>query len=403
MEPPSLWSGFYKKPLRERQNQLRLMFPNLFRTSADGESIDDGSSTAATGTPAEDRVRASATLVAPTTDSPAAGPGPVPSSSSSAPSAAAPSTASLQPARTAAARGRRWSSGAQDGGGADAVFPVHGLSDAIADNMIENCIGTVGLPVGLALNLVMNGTRYVVPMAVEEPSIVAAVSNAGKTLAGAVGGGFLATHADRNVMIAQLQILDVADPAEASARLVAHRDELIRLGNAHCATMVERGGGVQDVQVRVIAPRPPRHGRPEAVPARPPYLVLHVLVDVCEAMGANVVNAVAEGMADTVAEIAQGRIGLRILSNLAVHRTAKVLPTLAWSGARFQLTDRRPASGGGGGGGRRAQSTFRIPVGQLAYKGFSGEQVAQGILDAAAFAHDDPFRAATANKVRCVW
>jgi len=279
--PPSLWSGFYKKPLRERQNQLRLMFPNLFRTAPpDGGAPERGDGAETGG------------------------------------AAAAKSTSPL--------RSPRKPGGA--GGELDDAFPIRGLDDAVADNMIENCIGTVGLPVGLGLHLVMNGTPYVVPMAVEEPSIIAAVSNAARTLAGALGGGFVARHSPANVMIAQLQVLDVADVEAAAVAVRAHRDELVELGNRFCPSMVERGGGVRGVEARRIDPRPPR--LPKGAQARPvavqPYVVVHILVDVCEAMGANVVNTVAEGIAPRVAAITGGRIGLRILSNLAVHRVAQV-------------------------------------------------------------------------------
>ena len=336
--PPSLWSGFYKKPLRERQNQLRLMFPSLFRTApttlTPSAALTTAQATARAAAAAAEATRE--TKDAATTDAPrdhervsaAAAAERAEANTATSPtrrrrSSAAVAVDTAAPTTPAAAAATT---------ATGAPFPIAGLDDAVADHMIENCIGTVGLPVGLALNLVMNGEPLIVPMAVEEPSVVAAVSHAAKTVASA--GGFAAVHAERNIMIAQIQVLDVLDLVTAAMQLTSHTAELVALGNRFCESMVARGGGVQDITVRTVTPRAPRQGGATALrgatalgpPAtkRAAYLAVHVLVDVCEAMGANVVNAVAEGMADRVAEISGGRIGLRILSNLAVHRTARV-------------------------------------------------------------------------------
>ena len=241
----------------------------------------------------------------------------------------------------------------------------------------------MGLPLGLGLNVVMDGKAYVVPMAVEEPSVVAAASNAAKTLQAAVGGGFWADCCARNVMIGQIQLLDVPDLDAAERALVDANDALVALGNEYCTSMRQRGGGVIATFVRRIHPAPVMlqqrptlaahlHNSRSGISStqqqqvRKPYLVLHVHVDVCEAMGANVINTVVEGVSSHVAQLANGRVGLRILSNLAQERKAK--------------------------------SSFRIDTSKLAYKGFTGTQLAARIVEAYQFANDDPFRAATSNK-----
>ncbi len=229
------------------------------------------------------------------------------------------------------------------------------LPQEVADVMIENCVGTISLPLGLGLNLRINGREYVAPMAVEEPSIIAAVSGAAKLIA--THGGFVTTSTS-NVMIAQVQLVEVEDARAARQALKSARSRILAAGNALCPNMQKRGGGVIDLEVRELPSRPGHED--------PPMLVVHLRVDVCEAMGANVVNTVAEGVAPLLAELAQARAGLRILSNLSTERRAK---------ARFEL-----------------------PIEALAWKGFAGADVARQLLEAYTFAERDPYRAATHNK-----
>lgn len=229
------------------------------------------------------------------------------------------------------------------------------LPSHVADVMIENCVGTISLPLGLGLNLKVNGRTYAVPMAVEEPSIIAAVSGASKLFG--THGGFVASST-ANVMIAQVQLLDVVDATASADALVAAETQIMEAGDALCVNMKARGGGLRRIEVRTLDSRP---GRDDAA-----MLVVHLHVDVCEAMGANVVNTVAEGIAPLLAEISGARAGLRILSNLAAERRAK---------ARFEL-----------------------PLDALDWKGIEGADVATRLLEAYEFAERDPYRAATHNK-----
>lgn len=225
-----------------------------------------------------------------------------------------------------------------------------GLDLGRADKMVENAVGVFGLPVGLGLNFQINGKDFVVPMVVEEPSVVAACSNMARTVRRA--GGFTAS-ADPSLMIGQVQILDSPDPAAAVARLEAAAQELIDLANEVHPNMKRRGGGATAVEVRQFTE---------------PYemIVLHLIIDCGEAMGANAVNAMAEGIATRVEEISGGRVNLRILSNLADRRLAR--------------------------------AECAIPFDQLGCDKFTGEEVAEGIEQAYRFAAVDPYRAATHNK-----
>ena len=219
-----------------------------------------------------------------------------------------------------------------------------------ADKMVENCVGVFGLPIGLGLNFLINDQEYVVPMVVEEPSIVAAVSNMARTVR--QGGGFRA-EADESVMIGQVQILGAPEPEKAVAALQAAKARILDQANAVHPNMKRRGGGARDIEVRVF---------------EDPYpmIVLHLLVDCGEAMGANAINAMAEGVADLVEELTGGRVNLRILSNLADRRCAR-----AWC---------------------------KIPEIHLGGNGFKGPDVAEGIVQAYRFAAVDPYRAATHTK-----
>ncbi|MEW5737713.1 MAG: hydroxymethylglutaryl-CoA reductase, degradative [Myxococcota bacterium] len=240
---------------------------------------------------------------------------------------------------------------------ADEVGALRGgaLSMETANQMIENAIGIFEMPLGLGLNLQVNGRDYIVPMAVEEPSVIAAVSFAAKIAR--EGGGFTA-EADDPVMIGQVQVTGFGDPAVATQTLLAHKEQLLALANSFHPSMVARGGGARDIEVRVLPP-------PEG-PRGEPILVLHLLVDTQEAMGANLINTMAEGVAPLVEQLTGGKVFLRILSNLADRRLAR--------------------------------ASCRIPVKALADFDMSGEAIAEGIVQASRFAQADPYRAATHNK-----
>lgn len=230
-----------------------------------------------------------------------------------------------------------------------------GLDAEVANQMIENAIGTYSLPLGLGLNLRVNGKDHLVPMAVEEPSVVAAVSFAAKIVRQA--GGFFA-EADEPVMIGQVQVTGYGDPEVARERILAGADSLIALANSIEPEMVRRGGGAKKIEVRVLP-------APEG-PAGEPLLVVHVLIDCREAMGANAINTVCEGIAPLVEQLSGGKVYLRILSNLADRRLAR--------------------------------ATCRIPVPLLADFEMSGSEIAEGVCQASRFADGDPYRAATHNK-----
>lgn len=226
------------------------------------------------------------------------------------------------------------------------------LAPSRADRMIENVVGVHALPLGIAVNFLINGRDYLIPMAIEEPSVVAGASFAARLVR--EGGGFW-VHADRPEMIAQLQVLDVHNVWYARQELLANRERLLDLAAQVDPVVMGLGGGPRDLEVRVFQESPVG-----------PMLIVHVIYDCRDAMGANTVNTVAEALRPVVEEITGGRVLLRILSNLADRRLA------------------------------RAQC--RIPKQALAFDGFSGERVAQGIVEAYAMAAVDPYRAATHNK-----
>ncbi len=233
-----------------------------------------------------------------------------------------------------------------------AYWTSGGIDPEAADHMIENVIGTHALPLGIGLNFQVNGRDVLVPMAVEEPSVVAGASFMAK-LARA-GGGFSATTSEP-LMIGQMQVLDVANLNEAQLKLYEHKSELLALADEIDPVLKKFGGGARDLEVRIIADSPIGG-----------FIVVHLIYDVRDAMGANAVNTACERLAPQVEAITGGRVHLRILSN---------------------LTDRRLA---------RARCT--IPLQDLAFDNFSGEQVRDGIIAAYAFAAVDPYRAATHNK-----
>jgi hydroxymethylglutaryl-CoA reductase len=226
-----------------------------------------------------------------------------------------------------------------------------GLDADTADKFVENVLGTYALPYGVALNVRVNGHEYVVPMVVEEPSVVAAASNAAKMVR--EGGGFIA-EMDPPVMIAQVQLVGVPERRAAAERVLAAKEELLALADRAVPGLVERGGGARDVEVRAIGTDD------EAM------LVVHLLVDCRDAMGANLVNSVAERLAPRLAQLTGGRIGLRILSNLCDRRCVRV--------------------------------HCHVPASALATDDLDGSAVIDGIVNASRFAELDPYRAATHNK-----
>ncbi len=229
----------------------------------------------------------------------------------------------------------------------------HTLKVKTADKMIENVIGVMGLPVGLGLNFLINDKEYVVPLVVEEPSIVAALSAAAKIVR--QNGGFSVSSTEP-ILIGQVQVMGVKHMAKARADVQQRKQEILNLANSLHPKMVARGGGAKDIEVH-IHPSPFDSGD---------MLVVHLLVDTCDAMGANLVNTMCEGVASLVETITAGKVFLRILSN---------------------LTDRAMVT-----------AECVIPAEHLAGKGFDGEQVRDGIIIAAEFAVVDPYRAATHNK-----
>ncbi|PXY24673.1 hydroxymethylglutaryl-CoA reductase, degradative [Prauserella muralis] len=227
-----------------------------------------------------------------------------------------------------------------------AFDPAHGLGLGHADHMIENVAGILGVPLGIATNFVVNRAEVLVPMATEEASVVAAASNAAKIAR--VHGGFT-TSSTAPVMQAQVQIVGVADPEAGRVRLLEAREELIALANAQDERLVEFGGGVRDIAVRLVSSRVGT------------YVVAHLQVDVRDAMGANAVNTMAEAVAGRAADIAGGRPLLRILTNKADLRLC------------------------------RARAVFDAAT-------LGGAEVVDDIIHAAALAEADPYRAATHNK-----
>lgn len=233
-----------------------------------------------------------------------------------------------------------------------ALSGAAGLDAAKADPMVENVIGTHALPLGLALNFLVNGHEVLVPMAIEEPSVVAGASFMAK-LARA-GGGFHA-HTTPPEMIAQMQVMGVADLPTARQVLLENKAQLLEQAAGIDPVLQRLGGGPRDLEVRIF----------DASPVGP-FLVLHLIYDVRDAMGANAVNTAAERLAPLVESLTGGRVHLRILSNLADRRLAFARCT--------------------------------IPLSELAFDDFGAEEVREGVLAAWAFAAVDPYRAATHNK-----
>lgn len=229
----------------------------------------------------------------------------------------------------------------------------HQVQLNVADKMIENVVGVFGLPMGIALNFLINNRDYVVPLVVEEPSIVAGLSGAARMAR--LGGGFTVEPVDP-ILIGQVQVVIDSDPELAKRTLLEHRQDIVALANSLHPKMVARGGGALDIEV--FDYRAEEDGRL--------MVVMHLLVDTRDAMGANLVNTMCEGVAAYVEGLTGGKVFLRILSN---------------------LTDRAIA-----------RASVRIPVKNLEGKGYTGEQVRDGIVLANDLALADPYRAATHNK-----
>lgn len=215
----------------------------------------------------------------------------------------------------------------------------------VADHLIENTISTMEVPMGVATNFIINGREYLIPMAIEEPSVVAACSNSAK-LARETGGFFC--ESTEPIMIGQVQLTGYSDAEKTKTKILENKDRIIEIANTRSKTLMELKAGAKDLEVRIFDD---------------PYkmLIVHLLVDVQDAMGANVVNSMCEYIAPYIEEITEARVNLRILSNLSVHRLSR-------SKALFRKED------------------------------LGGEEVVDSIISAYEFAAQDPFRAATHNK-----
>ena len=220
------------------------------------------------------------------------------------------------------------------------------LPDDLADRMIENVIGTMPVTLGIATNFLINGKDYLVPMAIEEPSVVAAASNSAKAVR--AGGGFKASTTEP-IMIGQIQLTHVQDVEKAEQAILDAKEKLLELANSFDPMLVKLGGGARDLEVRII-------DTPQGS-----MIIIHILVNCLDAMGANAVNTMAEGISPDIEELTGGKVYLRIISNLAIHRLA------------------------------RAEAIFPKDA-------IGGEDVVDGVIEAYAFAAADPFRCATHNK-----
>ena len=221
-----------------------------------------------------------------------------------------------------------------------------GLPAEVADHMIENVVGGYTYPLGIATNFRINGRDYLLPMALEEPSVVAAASNAAKMAR--VKGGFTVTNTGP-VMIGQIQVVNVPKPDSAKAKLMERKADLLKKANDQDPMLVSLGGGAKDLNVKVLSS------------LKGPMVIAELIVNTGDAMGANAVNTMAEAVAPMVEEITGGRVFLRIISNLADRRLV------------------------------RATAVFDKET-------IGGEDVVDGIVYAYAFADADPYRCATHNK-----
>lgn len=235
------------------------------------------------------------------------------------------------------------------------IFDESPLPLEIADNMIENMIGTYPLPFGLGLNFLINNKEYIVPMVVEEPSVIASASHIAKIVGET--GGFIAETTDR-IMIGQIQVVGCFDFQEAKNAVLAEKESLIESINAAYPSLIARGGGAEDIEVRLLN---------EAEGSKyNQMLIVHIYINTCDAMGANIVNTMVESLAPTIENLTKGKVYLRILSNYADRCLAK--------------------------------AKCVIPPSYLKTGRFSGEEVCEGVIHAYEFAASDPYRAVTHNK-----
>jgi hydroxymethylglutaryl-CoA reductase len=238
-----------------------------------------------------------------------------------------------------------------------------GLDPETADKVVENVVGVYGLPFGVALNVMINGQDRLVPMVVEEPSVIAAASNAARMIRG--GGGFQAEMLE-TLMTTQVQLFDVPDPEAARVRLVEAEKELLEIGARSVPNLCARGGGPRSIEVRDLGSQ---------------CVVVHVHVDCKDAMGANLVNSIAEAIGPRAHAIAGGKLGLRILTNLSDRRVVRVRGRI--HAADLAMTRTRPTVG----------RNSWIPE-----AGVDSTDVIDRIVEASRFAELDPYRAATHNK-----
>jgi hydroxymethylglutaryl-CoA reductase len=220
------------------------------------------------------------------------------------------------------------------------------LKPEIANNMIENVIGTIPIPIGIAVNFLINGKNYLIPMAIEEPSVVAAASYAAKIAR--KRNGFKASST-KPIMIGQIQIVDVKDISAAKNALLKAKDEIIKNANEQDPILVSLGGGAKDIEIKILDTD------------TGPMIIVELLIDCRDAMGANAVNTMTEAVAPLIEKITKGHVYLRILSNLADKRLVRA----------NVLIDK---------------------------EAIGGEEVVEGILQAYSFAEADPYRCATHNK-----
>ena len=230
---------------------------------------------------------------------------------------------------------------------------IGSLDAETANRMIENVYSTFPLPLGLATNFRVNNRDVLIPFAIEEPSVVAAASNAAKLCR---PKGFQAKTTEP-VMIGQIQLTSLDNPEKAKAQVEKHKKDIVRQCNEHDVSLAKRGGGAKGVEARVIKT------------TRGKMLIVHLLVNVQDAMGANAINTMTEAITPFLEKITGGKARLRIISNLAVYRTAYAKAT--WT----------------------KQALEESTKGQM-----KGEEIVEGMLDAYAFAQADAFRAATHNK-----
>lgn len=227
-----------------------------------------------------------------------------------------------------------------------------GLSVELANNMIENVVGRYSLPFSVATNFLINGKDYLIPMVIEEPSVVAACSFAAKLFR--EGGGFN-THSDDPIMIGQIQLLDIENHQYAIDQIELHKDKILSKVNEKGGSIISRGGGALDVETRLFRNTPAGD-----------MIIVHLMYNTVDAMGANAINTAVEYIAPYIEEITGGRVNLKILSNLSDHR--------------------------------KAYAEGMIPHEYLGSDVYSGREAVKYIVEAGIFAEVDPYRATTHNK-----